>query len=79
MSLRAASASALRAPRGRQTCLMPLLRRFSCTARRGMATTSAAEAPGSLPLEGYRVLDMTRVLAGVSWASRGDPEAGGRG
>ena len=36
------------------------------SARRGMATaTPAAEEDGKLPLKGVRVLDMTRVLAGV--------------
>lgn len=29
-------------------------------------SSPATDTPGSLPLEGYRVLDMTRVLAGVS-------------
>ncbi len=33
---------------------------------RSRSMSSLAEAKGSLPLEGYRVLDMTRVLAGVS-------------
>lgn len=33
--------------------------------RRGFSVSATASAPGSLPLEGYRVLDMTRVLAGV--------------
>ncbi|AEO66620.1 uncharacterized protein THITE_2114834 [Thermothielavioides terrestris NRRL 8126] len=32
--------------------------------RRPLSGTAAASASGSLPLEGYRVLDMTRVLAG---------------
>lgn len=36
-------------------------------AARGMRRYSAAAANnGPLPLEGYRVLDMSRVLAGVS-------------
>lgn len=36
-------------------------------AARGMRRYSAAAASnGPLPLEGYRVLDMSRVLAGVS-------------
>jgi succinate--hydroxymethylglutarate CoA-transferase len=33
--------------------------------RRLFTVSAAVSAPGSLPLEGYRVLDMTRVLAGV--------------
>lgn len=65
MSLRAASAVALNASRGAPRC-SAFLRRFNYNAasRRRMATS--VEAAGSLPLEGYRVLDMTRVLAGVS-------------
>ncbi len=35
------------------------------TAARPFSVSAAASAPGTLPLEGYRVLDMTRVLAGV--------------
>lgn len=34
------------------------------TARRSFASSSVRSADGTLPLEGYRVLDMTRVLAG---------------
>lgn len=30
----------------------------------------SSTAAGLLPLQGYRVLDMTRVLAGVSWSPR---------
>lgn len=37
-------------------------------AAHGIRRYSAAAVSGApLPLEGYRVLDMTRVLAGVSW------------
>ena len=35
--------------------------------RRFHASSLAASTAGALPLEGYRVLDMTRVLAGVSF------------
>jgi succinate--hydroxymethylglutarate CoA-transferase len=35
--------------------------------RRLFTVSAAVSAPGSLPLEGYRVLDMTRVLAGVRY------------
>ena len=35
------------------------------TARRCFASSSVRSAEGTLPLEGVRVLDMTRVLAGV--------------
>ncbi|KAG5950220.1 hypothetical protein E4U53_005369 [Claviceps sorghi] len=38
--------------------------RLALAARRGPRPYSAPAARGSLPLEGYRVLDMTRVLAG---------------
>ncbi len=33
-----------------------------------VSAAAATAAPGSLPLDGYRVLDMTRVLAGVRTA-----------
>jgi len=40
----------------------------NCPRRQQFSTAATASAgDGSLPLEGYRVLDMTRVLAGVSF------------
>jgi len=45
--------------------------RSACASRRTLATTAAAAADdGALPLKGIRVLDMTRVLAGVSFVLR---------
>lgn len=41
---------------------------FGAAGRRPFSASAAVSAPGSLPLEGYRVLDMTRVLAGVRHA-----------
>jgi succinate--hydroxymethylglutarate CoA-transferase len=37
---------------------------------RRFSASAVSSAPGSLPLEGYRVLDMTRVLAGVRPTTR---------
>lgn len=37
--------------------------------RSSTAAGAGAAAAGPLPLEGYRVLDMTRVLAGVSYVT----------
>ena len=39
---------------------------FRCRHAARYYSTPANNADGSLPLQGYRVLDMTRVLAGVS-------------
>ncbi|CCC06802.1 hypothetical protein SMACR_00832 [Sordaria macrospora] len=41
-----------------------LSRSLTATPRRCFASSSVRSADGTLPLEGYRVLDMTRVLAG---------------
>ncbi|KAJ4415906.1 hypothetical protein N0V85_002508 [Neurospora sp. IMI 360204] len=41
-----------------------LSRSIPATTRRCFASSSVHSADGTLPLEGYRVLDMTRVLAG---------------
>ncbi|KAK1783043.1 CoA-transferase family III domain-containing protein [Copromyces sp. CBS 386.78] len=41
-----------------------LSRSLPATTRRCFASSSIRSADGTLPLEGYRVLDMTRVLAG---------------
>ncbi|KAK3486122.1 CoA-transferase family III domain-containing protein [Neurospora hispaniola] len=41
-----------------------LSRSFPATTRRSFASSPVRFADGTLPLEGYRVLDMTRVLAG---------------
>ena len=38
---------------------------FGLPAARRLFSVQSAPASGTLPLEGYRVLDMTRVLAGV--------------
>lgn len=47
----------------------PLLPRngliYVASGRRSLSTAAAQSIPGTLPLEGIRVLDMTRVLAGV--------------
>lgn len=51
--------------------LVRLARPAAAPVRRGLARLRRYSAPaaGALPLDGFRVLDMTRVLAGV----RGDP------
>lgn len=54
---------ALRIPRGFQICRPDIRRRGQNPAGFFRRSSTAA---GQLPLEGYRVLDMTRVLAGVS-------------
>jgi hypothetical protein len=41
------------------------LKRLVCVARQRLFATAAVD-DSALPLNGYRVLDMTRVLAGVS-------------
>ncbi len=46
----------------------PLLSGVPAARRQPFSVSAAAAAPGSLPLDGYRVLDMTRVLAGVRTA-----------
>jgi hypothetical protein len=43
--------------------------RSACASRRTLATAAATD-DGALPLKGIRVLDMTRVLAGVSFVLR---------
>lgn len=53
---------------GRGARPMPRMERMVVGGRRGMA--SAPEDDGKLPLKGIRVLDMTRVLAGVCIPSR---------
>ncbi|EGO59659.1 hypothetical protein NEUTE1DRAFT_61271 [Neurospora tetrasperma FGSC 2508] len=45
-------------------CASALSRSFPATTRRCFASSPVRFADGTLPLEGYRVLDMTRVLAG---------------
>jgi succinate--hydroxymethylglutarate CoA-transferase len=42
------------------------MRWLDATARGMRRYSAAASGNGPLPLEGYRVLDMSRVLAGVS-------------
>lgn len=41
----------------------------TATAARDLRRRYSTPASGALPLQGYRVLDMTRVLAGVSLLS----------
>lgn len=57
----------LRSVKGARPCLPQMSSVGRCQA--GLARRSSTAA-GLLPLQGYRVLDMTRVLAGVSWPLR---------
>ncbi|OAA59094.1 CoA-transferase family III [Niveomyces insectorum RCEF 264] len=66
-SARACRVASAVAGRSRHGCGQRSQRAFSVTTRTANAATSSSsskKAAGHLPLQGYRVLDMTRVLAG---------------
>lgn len=60
------SISALRAVARRNVFAVSKPRFPSAIVRRSLATTAPVNDDGKLPLKGLKVLDMTRVLAGVS-------------